>query len=73
MVKKQSTDEPGYPELQAQLDAVLVRLQAPDVQVDEAVTLYEQGLRLADALEKHLHEAENRIAELKLQAAKPGA
>jgi len=61
----------GYQELQAQLDAVLVRLQAPDVQVDEAVTLYKEGLRLADALETYLHEAENTITALKLQAARP--
>lgn len=62
-----------YQELQTQLDDVLARLQAPDVQVEEAVALYERGLRLADALEVHLRQAENRITELKLQAGKSAA
>jgi exodeoxyribonuclease VII small subunit len=62
-----------YQELQEQLDAVLARLQAPDIQVDDAVRLYEEGLKLADALETHLKQAENRISELKLQAGKTTA
>jgi len=37
--------------------------------VDEAVKLYEQGLKLAAALEAHLKLAENKIQKLKLQAA----
>jgi exodeoxyribonuclease VII small subunit len=73
VAKKQSADEPGYQQLQAELDAILVRLQAPDVGVDEAVMLYKQGLELAGALEKYLHEAENKVTALKLQAAKPEA
>jgi exodeoxyribonuclease VII small subunit len=64
MVKKQAT----YQELQEQLDAILARLQAPDIQVDDAVQLYEQGLAAADALEAHLKDAENRITALKLQS-----
>jgi exodeoxyribonuclease VII small subunit len=59
-----------YQEASDQLDAVLSRLQAPDIQVDEAVKLYEQGLELANALEKHLEQAENTIKQLKLQAGK---
>ncbi|HSX17150.1 MAG TPA: exodeoxyribonuclease VII small subunit [Patescibacteria group bacterium] len=62
--------EPTYQEVNAQLDVVLGRLQQPDIQVDEAVQLYEQGLALAAALEKHLAQAENTIAKLKLQAGK---
>jgi exodeoxyribonuclease VII small subunit len=57
--------EPDYKELSEQLDIVLARLQQPDIQVDEAVELYEQGLALAGKLEKHLQLAENRIIKLK--------
>jgi exodeoxyribonuclease VII small subunit len=67
-MSKSSTD---YSELQEQLDAVLARLQAADVHVDEAVKLYEQGLKLVAALEAHLKQAENTIEKLKLQHA-PG-
>jgi exodeoxyribonuclease VII small subunit len=57
-----------YQEASAQLQAVLARMQAPDIQVDEAVQLYEEGLVLAAALEAHLKQAENTITKLKLQA-----
>lgn len=65
------TKETDYQTLYEQLDAVLAKLQAPDVHVDEAVKLYEEGLKLVDALEKHLKQAENKIEKLKLQHA-PG-
>jgi exodeoxyribonuclease VII small subunit len=58
-----------YQTLYEQLDTVLAKLQAPDVHVDEAVKLYEEGLELVDALEKHLKQAENKIEKLKLQHA----
>lgn len=60
--------EVNYQELSGQLEAVLTRLQAPDVQVDEAVQLYEDGLRFIAALETYLAEAENTIEKLKLQS-----
>lgn len=56
-----------YQTLSNQLEDVLVKLQAPDVHVDEAVKLYEEGLKLIAALEKHLEQAENKIEKLKLQ------
>ena len=48
------TEKDDYQKLSAQLEAALAKLQAPDVRVDEAVTLYEEGLKLVAALEKHL-------------------
>lgn len=63
------TKTDDYQVLYEQLDAVLAKLQAPDVHVDEAVKLYEEGLKLVDALEKHLKQAENKIEKLKLQHA----
>jgi exodeoxyribonuclease VII small subunit len=58
-----------YSTLNQKLDDILARLQQPDVKVDEAVELYEQGLKLAIKLEAHLKQAENKITRLKLQAA----
>ncbi len=57
-----------YQELSDKLETVMARLQAPDVRVDEAVKLYEEGLELIAALEKHLKQAENKIEKLKLQS-----
>jgi exodeoxyribonuclease VII small subunit len=59
-----------YQALSLELDEVLAKLQQPNVQVDEAVKLYEQGLRLIEQLEKHLQQAENTIERLKLAAVK---
>lgn len=61
-------EKESYQTLSEKLEAVLDKLQAPDVHVDEAVKLYEEGLKLAAALEKHLHQAENKIEKLKLQS-----
>jgi exodeoxyribonuclease VII small subunit len=56
-----------YQIVKTQLDDVLAKLQQPDVQVDEAVELYRQGLALASELEQYLEQAENTIKQLKLQ------
>lgn len=59
-----------YQALSLELDEVLAKLQQPDVQVDQAVKLYEEGLALIDQLEAHLEQAENKIEQLKLAALK---
>jgi exodeoxyribonuclease VII small subunit len=58
----------NYQDLHERLELVLDKLQAPDVRVDEAVVLYEEGLKLITALEKQLKQAENKIEKLKLQS-----
>jgi exodeoxyribonuclease VII small subunit len=63
-----TTPQADYQTLNQQLDEVLAKLQQPDVQVDAAVALYEQGLQLIAELEKHLKQAENKIEQLKLKA-----
>jgi len=67
MTKKQD-----YQALSQELESVLAALQRPDVHVDEAVTLYEQGLKLAAALEGQVKDAENVIKKLKLQYGEDG-
>ena len=59
-------EKQDFQTLSDKLDAVLAKLQASDVQVDEAVKLYEEGLKLVAELEKHLKQAENKIEKLKL-------
>lgn len=53
-----------YQQLQSRLDAVLEQLQSPDVQLDEALKLYEEGLRLTQQLEAHIQQAQNTITTL---------
>lgn len=59
--------EADYQGLSSELDAVLSALQQPDVAVDEAVKLYEQGMKLVARLEKHVTSAENKLEKLHLQ------
>jgi exodeoxyribonuclease VII small subunit len=63
-----ATKTKDYQELNLELDEVLAKLQQPNVQVDDAVKLYEQGLALIEQLEKQLATAENTIEKLKLAA-----
>lgn len=56
-----------YQELSQELDSVLAALQQPDVAVDEAVKLYEQGMKLIAQLEDHVTKAENTLEKLHLQ------
>lgn len=60
MAKQQS-----YQALSAELEKILDDLQQPDVDVDEALKLYERGQLLVQELEKCLKTAENKITKLK--------
>ncbi len=64
------TKTKDYRTLSMELDAVLAQLQEPNVSVDQAVKLYEQGSQLIVKLEEHLRQAENKIKQLKLVADK---
>lgn len=65
-----ATKAKDYQVLSIELDEVLAKLQQPNIQIDEAVKLYEKGLQLIEQLEKHLQLAENTIERLKLAATK---
>jgi len=59
-----NTPKPTFRELSDQLDEVLAKLQADDVDVDEALTLHEQGTKLITELEKRLAAAEHTVRKL---------
>lgn len=48
-----------------ELENIMVKLQAEDIDVDEALKLYERGLELVKQLDKYLKTAENTVQELK--------
>lgn len=54
-----------YKELNAELDNILASLQSDELDVDEAVALYEKGMNIIADLETHLKEAENKVAKIK--------
>lgn len=55
-----------YQSLSAELDAVLMALQQPNVAVDDAVKLYEKGTKLVAELEKHVEQAEHTLEKIHL-------
>lgn len=55
----------SYEELKTELDAALSELQGSDLDVDEALKQYEQGLELVKQLEAYLEQAENKVKVLK--------
>ncbi len=59
------TKKTDYRLLSAELDETLAKLQAADLDVDEAVKLYERGMAIAKELESYLKEAENKVAKVK--------
>ena len=55
-----------YKKLQAELDEVMEKIQAEELDVEEAIKLFERGEQLIAELELYLKTAENKIKRLKL-------
>ena len=56
--------EPTIEEALKRLEAVADKLEDPELDLDEAVRLYEEGLRLYERCAKRLDAAELRITQL---------
>ena len=56
--------EPTIEEALRRLEAIAEKLEDPDLDLDEAVRLYEEGLRLYERCAKTLDAAELRITQL---------
>jgi exodeoxyribonuclease VII small subunit len=63
-----SKTSPTYRELSDQLETILARLQADDIDVDEALALHEQGTKLIEQLEARLTDADLKIKQLKTKS-----
>ena len=57
-----------YQTTSAKLDEVLAQLQQPDIDIETAAKLYEQGLALVKQCETKLKQTENKIEKLKVRA-----
>lgn len=60
-----ATTKQTYRDQQAELDDILMQLQADDIDVDEALKLYDAAVKLIDKLEARLATAKNHVEELK--------
>ena len=59
-----ATDNPTYESLYARMLAIVARLEAGQLPLDEAMAMYEEGVAVAAACQRLLDEAELRIQEL---------
>ena len=62
--KPDTLDTPTYESLYARVQAIVARLEAGQLPLDEALALYEEGVTVAAACQRLLDEAELRIQEL---------
>jgi len=58
----------SYRAMQSELDDILVRLQAEDIELDQAIALHDKGQKLADEIEEYLKKAENTITKHRTEA-----
>jgi exodeoxyribonuclease VII small subunit len=62
--KPDTLDMPTYESFYARMQAIVARLEAGQLPLDEALALYEEGVTVAAACQRLLDEAELRIQEL---------
>lgn len=59
-----STEDSTYESLYARMQAIVARLEAGQLPLDEALALYEEGVAVAASCQRLLDQAELRIQEL---------
>lgn len=52
-------------EIQAELETIINWFESEEVDIDQAASKYEQGLKLAAELQTRLEETKNKITKLK--------
>jgi len=58
-------DAKSYQETRQELDDLMVWFESDDVDLDQALEKYEQGMELIQQLQKQLVQAENKVTKLK--------
>jgi exodeoxyribonuclease VII small subunit len=61
-----TSENPSYESFYARMQAIVARLEAGELPLDEALALYEEGVAVAAECQRLLDQAELRIQELKV-------
>ncbi len=61
----ETPDERPFEEQLDELDAIVATLEEGKLPLEEALSLYEQGMRLAQSCQRRLDEAELRVSRLR--------
>ncbi|HEU0027867.1 MAG TPA: exodeoxyribonuclease VII small subunit [Ktedonobacterales bacterium] len=64
----EAPDERPFEEQLDELDAIVATLEEGKLPLDEALTLYERGMRLAQACQRRLDDAALRVSRLRAAA-----
>ena len=62
-----SAKKPAAPTLSEQmtsLSELVEKLEDPEIELEEALVLYEQGVKLTSMIQKRLEDAEQRVAQV---------
>jgi exodeoxyribonuclease VII small subunit len=59
--KKPAVAKPDFEKTLARLEEVVRRLESPQLSLDEAMKLFEEGVELSRECQKQLEEAEGRV------------
>lgn len=57
-------DEPTFEQIVTRLEAIAAKLEGGDVQLEQALTLFEEGMRLSKSGSGRLDDAEKRLEVL---------
>lgn len=60
-----NSKEIDYRKLSGELDEILARLESSDLDIDEALKLYQRGMEVVEQLEAYLKTAENKVSKVK--------
>lgn len=61
-------DEMSFEEAMAALETVVAQLERGEVALEQSITLYERGAELKARCEQKLREAEEKVAQITLNA-----
>jgi exodeoxyribonuclease VII small subunit len=62
----EATDKPTYESLYLRMQAIVGRLEAGELPLEEALALYEEGVEVAAACQRMLDQADLRIEQLQI-------
>lgn len=60
-----TAEQPDFEQLFARLQQIVARLESGDLPLDEALTLYEEGVRTAGSCQQLLDSAQLRVQTLR--------
>ena len=66
--KTRKEKEPTFEEAITQLEAIIDRIETGQIELEESLTFYEQGLKLVKRCRTVLEQAEKRVATLAVDA-----